>query len=102
MELLNILLTWEQVKESYVGLKTGINFFDSALFRSVDIFKSHWSREAMQSRKWKSSFGHKGWYYVFQQIKFEEQFSKLFICQYMLSKLARNVTVECVCSLMNV
>lgn len=90
MELLNILLTWEQEKESYVGLKTGINF------------KSHWSREAMQSRKWKSSFGHERWYYVFQQIKFEEQFSELFICQYMLSKLAHNVTVECVCSLMNV
>lgn len=102
MELLNILLTWEQEKESYVGLNKGINFFDSALFRSVDILKSNWSREAMQSRKWKSSFAHGSWYYVFQQIKFEEQFSDLFIHQCLPSKLAHNVTVECVCSLMNV
>lgn len=102
MELLNILLTWEQEKESYAGLNKGINFFDSALFRSVDILKSHWSREAMQSRKWKSSFGHESWCYVFQQIKFEEQFSELFICQCLLSKLAHHVTVEYVCSLMNV
>lgn len=80
MELLNILLTWEQEKESYVGEDRN-KFCDSALLGQWT-FKKSLVREVMQSENGKAT-GHERWYYVFQQIKFEEQFSELFICQYM-------------------
>lgn len=53
-------------------------------------------------KKGRASYAIK-WYYMFQKIKFEEQFSELLIlCQYMFNLLAHHANVEHALSLINV
>lgn len=55
------------------------------------------------AEEWKSKLCHERWHFVWQQIKFKEQFLELLtLCQYVFSISAHNVSTESGFSLMNI